>query len=254
MRCLHTAISSFLNATEIYFKTLAAFLLGAMAVIVSYYQYSTSSEQTKLIGRQTEIADAQKTLTEKQTELAKLQTDIAQVQVSPRFAFTLEGPPSHFYVHNLGLPTKALEGKCVVYVTFKNKGKTLELKNYYINDGEAASFRSGNLYFYHLQQGWYVDVAMYFFERNVGFETLQYVKLDYFDLAGQRRTEQYTMTTTGGDPRPAKGHPKIDAVFDFKKYRPGGNLSDTFDHKAATRDLIAFVESLVGKTPQDNEK
>jgi len=96
-------LRDFLSQNKIFFETIAASLISAMAVSVSVLQYNIADKQTKLMEVQTQIANKQKDISYKQydqserqillmkvqTDIANLQTDLAKDQVSQQHKQTL---------------------------------------------------------------------------------------------------------------------------------------------------------------------
>lgn len=245
------SMSSWLHGKEIYFRTVASALLAfaslcvtIAAVLISKEQLKTSGEQSALMKEQAGFAAAQRAVMDEQTKLFKLQAQAAQAQISPRFLFNLGGgeplsSPLFLIVENHGSPTRGLRGKSIVYLALKN-GRNVELKNY--NGGsEAATIRSGKLWFYHSKylNGW--TTSAFIADPLHQFEECQYLRLDYFDLAGQPRTEHYTMDTTGACVAPVDGPPVIDATFDLGQFGEKKN----FDEAKAKSALLAVVDPLL---------
>lgn len=103
-------MKNWLSSNKIYFDTIATFLLGVMAVIVSVAQLNVSQVQTELALSQ--------------AELAKSQLKIAQVQVSPQIHVEAEyildeatGKPTEdrIKISNLGFPLVTASSKSIVF-------------------------------------------------------------------------------------------------------------------------------------------
>ncbi|HHX8271082.1 TPA: hypothetical protein ACVOYV_004313 [Vibrio diabolicus] len=104
-------MKNWLSSNKIYFDTIATFLLGVMAVIVSVAQLNVSQVQTELALSQ--------------AELAKSQLKVAQVQVSPQIHVEAEyildeatGRPTEdrIKISNLGFPLVTASSKSIVFL------------------------------------------------------------------------------------------------------------------------------------------
>lgn len=97
------AVRTWLTRNKIFFETLSATLLAAMAFTVSFIANDISADSNAIARLQTKLA-------ERQTELAELQTTIALQQVLPQFVITAEqtlngdktASMDHIIIRNVG--------------------------------------------------------------------------------------------------------------------------------------------------------
>ncbi len=142
-----------LRDNKIFFETIAATLLGMMAIIVSVMQIAQSSWQSHVSNQIAQdsisIASSQKTLAEKQTELLDLQTKIALQEVIPQFVITADqvtddtgfATDDRLVVRNIGGVVRELHCEHAVFLDIKlyyrtpREGKPIKkwiaLNNYY---------------------------------------------------------------------------------------------------------------------------
>lgn len=242
-----------LTANKIFFETICIVLLGSMAIIVSLVQLFLIGEQTTVFEKQANAAERQAVAAdratvaaEKQVQLAESQTRLTRASLSPRFVFEYQGSsPLMFHVANKGAPTRKLQGECVAYIEmdFPNVGKKrIELDGFYSSRNDST-LSSGNLHFFHhnLNQDHYLFwlrdfLAKYRFRHNI----MHYVRLDYFNQAGEQRTEQYLVTLPKYDDHPVEKMPAMDAKVDLKQYLHKEKL----DYQGANQAIFRAVESL----------
>lgn len=188
-----------LKKNEIFFDVGVGVVVAGMVtiagVIVSYSQLQQSNQQTQYMKRQTEYMERQTQLVDVQTKLTERQMVLTQTTLSPRWVFDHEKNPNEWrlQIKNAGTPANSLEGQCVVFVKVGRPGdeKRIRVRNFFGSE-ESKTMKTGTLYFYEPKGGanghsW-IDGTMEGYKPP--FEIMYYVKLVYFDVTGEKRTEQ----------------------------------------------------------------
>lgn len=99
-KVIRNTIRDFLEVNKVWFETIAAFLLGVMAIIISFLQYNLSEKENKLLEKQATLSEAQTRLTQEQLINSRI-TDSIQVEIAKKQDKYLEIQTDFLYTPDL---------------------------------------------------------------------------------------------------------------------------------------------------------